>query len=75
VANGVWYLIAVAEGHAAPVREARPRCRQGVVTSPEFAKTMGRAGRGTRDREGERLKANLWREYKLNTDIIGRGSG
>jgi tripartite-type tricarboxylate transporter receptor subunit TctC len=43
-----------------------------VVDSPEFAKTMDARGVDVDDREGERLRADLWREYKLDAEILKR---
>jgi tripartite-type tricarboxylate transporter receptor subunit TctC len=43
-----------------------------VVDSPEFAKTMDARGVDVDNREGEKLRADLWREYKLNTEILKR---
>jgi tripartite-type tricarboxylate transporter receptor subunit TctC len=43
-----------------------------VVDSQEFAKTMDSRGVDVDDRDGEVLKAALWKEYRLNTEILRR---
>jgi putative tricarboxylic transport membrane protein len=72
VANGVWYLVAAPKGTPAPVVKYIHDAAKAVVDSPEFAKTMDARGVDVDDRAGEKLKADLWREYKLNTEILKR---
>ena len=72
VANGVWYLIAVPKGTPAPVVRYIRDAAKAVVDSPEFAKTMDARGVDVDNREGEALRADLWTNYKLNTEILKR---
>jgi tripartite-type tricarboxylate transporter receptor subunit TctC len=72
VANGVWYLVAAPKGTPAPVVKYIHDAAKAVVDSPEFAKIMDARGVDVDDRAGEKLKADLWREYKLNTEILKR---
>jgi tripartite-type tricarboxylate transporter receptor subunit TctC len=72
VANGVWYLIVVPKGTPAPVVKTIHDAAKAVVDSPEFAKTMDARGVDVDNREGEALRADLWREYKVNTEILKR---
>jgi tripartite-type tricarboxylate transporter receptor subunit TctC len=72
VANGVWYLIVVPKGTPAPVVKTIHDAAKAVVDSPEFAKTMDARGVDVDNREGEALRADLWKEYRLNTEILKR---
>src|SRR5260221_449114 len=45
---------------------------QDFVADPGFAKTMDARGVDVDYRAGEALRADLWREYKLNTEILKR---
>ena len=72
VANGVWYLIVVPKGTTAPVVKYIHDAAKAVVDSPEFAKTMDTRGVDVDNREGEALRADLWTNYKLNTEILKR---
>jgi len=72
VANGVWYLIAVPKGTPAPVVKHIHDAAKAVVDSADFAKTMDARGVDVDDRDGEVLKAALWKEYRLNTEILKR---
>jgi tripartite-type tricarboxylate transporter receptor subunit TctC len=72
VANGVWYLIIVPKGTPAPVVKTIHDAAKAVVDSPEFAKTMDARGVDVDNREGEALRADLWKEYKLDTEILRR---
>jgi tripartite-type tricarboxylate transporter receptor subunit TctC len=72
VANGVWYLIVVPKGTPAPIVKHIRDAARVVVDSQEFATTMDAHGVDVDDREGERLRSDLWREFKLNTEILKR---
>ena len=72
VANGVWYLIAVPKGTPAPIVKHVHDAAKAVVDSADFARTMDARGVDVDDRDGEVLKAALWKEYRLNTEILKR---
>jgi len=72
VANGVWYLIAVPKGTPAPVVKHIHDAAKAVVDSADYARTMDARGVDVDDRDGEALKAALWKEYRLNTEILKR---
>jgi tripartite-type tricarboxylate transporter receptor subunit TctC len=72
VANGVWYLIIVPKGTPAPIVKTIHDAAKAVVDSAEFAKTMDARGVDVDNREGEALRADLWKEYKLNTEVLKR---
>ena len=72
VANGVWYLLVVPKGtHASIVKQIHDGAKA-VVDDPAFAKTMTARGVDVDYRAGEPLRADLWREYKVNTEILKR---
>ena len=72
VANGVWYLLVAPKGTpAAPIKHIHDAARV-VVDSPAFAKTMTARGVDVDYRPGDKLRADLWREYKLHTEILKR---
>jgi len=72
VANGVWYLIIAPKGTPAPILKYIHDAAEAVVDDPAFAKTMDARGVDVDYRSGEKLKADLWREYKLDTEILKR---
>src|SRR6266571_5364578 len=72
VANGVWYLIIAPKGTPAPIVKQIHDAAKAVVDDPAFAKTMTARGVDVDYRAGEPLRADLWREYRLNTEILKR---
>jgi tripartite-type tricarboxylate transporter receptor subunit TctC len=72
VANGVWYLLVVPKGTPASIVKQIHDAAKAVVDDPAFAKTMTARGVDVDYRAGEALRADLWREYKLNTEILKR---
>lgn len=72
VANGVWYLLVAPKGTpAAAIRHIHDAAKV-VIDSPAFAKTMTARGVDVDYRPGDRLRADLWQEYKLHTEILKR---
>jgi len=72
VANGVWYLIIAPKGTPAPIVKQIHDAAKAVVDDPAFAKTMDARGADVDYRAGESLRADLWKEYKLDTEILKR---
>jgi len=72
VANGVWYLIIAPKGTPASIVKQIHDAAKAVVDAPAFAKTMTDRGVDVDYRAGEPLRADLWREYRLNTEILRR---
>src|SRR5205809_738612 len=72
VANGVWYLIVAPKGTPASAVKYIHGAAKAVVDDSAFAKTMDARGVDVDYRAGEALRADLWREYKLNTEILKR---
>jgi len=72
VANGVWYLIIAPKGTPASAVKYIHDAAKAVVDDPAFAKTMDARGVDVDYRPGDRLKTDLWKEYKLDTEILKR---
>jgi tripartite-type tricarboxylate transporter receptor subunit TctC len=72
VANGVWYLLVAPKGTPAPAVKYLHDAAKAVIDDPAFAKTMTSRGVDVDYRPGDALRADLWREYKLHTEILRR---
>ena len=72
VANGVWYLIVAPKGTPAPIVKYIHDAAKAVVDDPAFTKTMTARGVDVDYRAGDALRADLWKEYKLDTEILKR---
>ena len=72
VANGVWYLLLAPKGTPAPVMRYVHDAAKSAIDEPKFAADMANRGIDVDYRPGATLRADLWREYKLHTTILGR---
>ncbi len=72
VANGIWYLLVAPKGTPAPVVKYLHDAAKAAVDDPAFATTMTARGVDVDYRPGDKLRADLWREYKLHTEILRR---
>ena len=72
VANGVWYLLIVPKGTPAPALKYLHDATKAVMDDPAFKTTMTARGVDLDYRPGDKLRADLWEEYKLNTGILRR---
>ncbi len=72
VANGVWYLLMAPKGTPAPVVKHLHDAAKEAIEDPKFAKAMAERGIDVDYRNGETLRAGLWREYKAHTEILQR---
>ena len=72
VANGVWYLLVAPKGTPAPIVKYLHDAAKAVTDDPAFAKTMDARGVDVDYRPGDKLRADLRREYKLHTEILRR---
>jgi tripartite-type tricarboxylate transporter receptor subunit TctC len=72
VANGVWYLLMAPKGTPAPVIKALHDAAKAAIEDPKFAADMANRGIDVDYRPGNALRADLWREYKLHTEILRR---
>jgi tripartite-type tricarboxylate transporter receptor subunit TctC len=72
VSNGVWYLLLAPKGTPANVMRHIHDAAKAAIEDPKFAADMTGRGIDVDYRTGEALRADLWREYKLHTDILRR---
>jgi tripartite-type tricarboxylate transporter receptor subunit TctC len=72
VANGVWYMLLAPKGTPAPVIRYLHDAAKAAIDDPRFAADMANRGIDVDYRPGAALHADLWREYKVNTEILRR---
>ncbi|MGQ0752435.1 MAG: Bug family tripartite tricarboxylate transporter substrate binding protein [Betaproteobacteria bacterium] len=72
VANGVWFLLMAPKGTPASVVKYIHDAVKPAIEDAAFAKAMEMRGIDVDYRPGDTLRADLWREYKLHTDILRR---
>jgi tripartite-type tricarboxylate transporter receptor subunit TctC len=72
VANGVWFLLMAPKGTPASVVKYIHDAVKPAIEDPAFAKAMELRGIDVDYRPGDKLRADLWREYKLHTEILRR---
>jgi len=72
VSNGVWYMLLAPKGTPAPVMRHIHDAARAAIEDPKFTADMAGRGIDVDYRPGEALRADLWREYKLHTDILRR---
>jgi len=72
VSNGVWYLLAAPKGTPAPVLRYLHDAAKAAIDDPKFTENMGGRGVDIDYRPGDAQRADLWREYKLHTEILAR---
>jgi tripartite-type tricarboxylate transporter receptor subunit TctC len=72
VANGVWYLLAAPKGTPAPVVRYLHDAAKAAIEDPKFGEVMAQRGIDVDYRPGDKLRADLLREYRLHTEILRR---
>jgi tripartite-type tricarboxylate transporter receptor subunit TctC len=72
VANGVWYLLMAPKGTPAAVTKVLHDAAKAAIEDPKFAADMANRGIDVDYRPGSTLRADLWREYRLHTEILRR---
>jgi tripartite-type tricarboxylate transporter receptor subunit TctC len=72
VSNGVWYLVVGPKGMPEAVRKYVHDSVKAAVEDPKFVETMAGRAVDAEYRPGDVLRADLWREYKLHTEILKR---
>jgi len=72
VANGVWFLLAAPKGTPAPLLQYLHDAARAAMDDPAFREAMASRGIDVDYRPGAQLRADLWKEYKLHTDILKR---
>jgi tripartite-type tricarboxylate transporter receptor subunit TctC len=72
VSNGVWYLMIAPKGTPAAVVKYLNDSVKAAVEDPKFVETMKERGVEAAYRPGDVMRTDLWREYKLHTEILTR---
>jgi tripartite-type tricarboxylate transporter receptor subunit TctC len=72
VANGVWYMLLAPKGTPAAVIRYIHDAAKAAIEDPKFAADMANRGIDVDYRPGPALRADLWREYKLHTELLRR---
>lgn len=72
VANGVWFLLMAPKGTPATVVKYIHDAAKAAIEDPAFAGQMTSRGVDVDYRPGDRLRADLSREYRLHTEILKR---
>jgi putative tricarboxylic transport membrane protein len=72
VANGVWYMLLVPKNTPVSTVKYIHDAAKSAIEDPQFANNMAGRGVDVDYRPGDRLKADLWREYKTHTEILQR---
>jgi tripartite-type tricarboxylate transporter receptor subunit TctC len=72
VANGVWFLLAAPKGTPAPVLAYLHDAARAAMEEPMFREAMASRGIDVDYRPGTQLRADLWKEYRLHTEILKR---
>jgi len=72
VANGVWFLLVAPKGTPAPVLRYVHDAARVAMEEPAFKTAMDLRGVDVDYRPGDQLRGELWREYRLHTEILRR---
>ena len=72
VANGVWFLLAAPKGTPAPILQYLHDAARAAMEESTFREAMASRGIDVDYRPGIQLRADLWQEYKLHTEILRR---
>jgi tripartite-type tricarboxylate transporter receptor subunit TctC len=72
VANGVWFLLMAPKGTPPPVLRYLHDAARAAMEEAAFAKAMAARGIDVDYRPGDQLRADLWKEYRLHTEILRR---
>ena len=72
VANGVWYMLLAPKGTPAAAVQYLHDAAKAAIDEPKFAADMANRGIDVDYRPGSTLRADLWKEYKLHTEILRR---
>ena len=72
IANGVLYLLVAPKGTPAPVLQYLHDAAREGISQPLFADAMATRGIDVDYRPGDQIRVDLWKEYKLNGEILRR---
>jgi tripartite-type tricarboxylate transporter receptor subunit TctC len=69
---GVWFVLTVPKGTPAPVQKYLHDAAKAAMDDPSFVKLLMARGVDIDYRSGDRLRQDLWREYKEHGEILKR---
>ena len=72
LANGISFLFVAPKGTPGPVLRYVHDAVKTASEEPAFAKMASDRAIAVDFRSGDRLKADLWREYRTHTEILQR---
>ena len=72
VSNGVWYLLLAPKGTSPGILKYLHDSAKAVLDDPKFVESMATRGVDVDYRPGDVLRTDLWREYKLHTELLRR---
>jgi tripartite-type tricarboxylate transporter receptor subunit TctC len=72
VANGVWFMLIAPKGTPASIVKYIHDAVKPAIEDPAFGKAMELRGINVDYRPADKLRADLWREYKAHTQILRR---
>ena len=70
VSYGVWYMLLAPNGTPAPVVKYLHDAAKAAIEDPKFVADMTNRGIDVDYRPGNVLRADLWREYKVYTQLL-----
>jgi tripartite-type tricarboxylate transporter receptor subunit TctC len=72
VHNGVWFLLVAPKGTPAPALRYLHDAAKAAMEDPAFANIIKGRAIDVDYRPGDKLRADLWQEYKQHTEILKR---
>jgi tripartite-type tricarboxylate transporter receptor subunit TctC len=69
---GVWFVLTVPKGTPAPVQKYLHDAAKAAMDDPAFVKLLTARGVDIDYRTGDKLRQDLWREYKEHGEILKR---
>jgi tripartite-type tricarboxylate transporter receptor subunit TctC len=69
---GVWFVVTVPKGTPAPVQKYLHDAVKAAMDDPSFVKLVAARGVDIDYRSGDRLRQDLWKEYKDHGEILKR---
>ena len=72
VSYGVWYMLLAPNGTPAPVVKYIHDAAKAAIEDPKFVADMNNRGIDVDYRPGNALRADLWREYKVYSELLRR---
>jgi tripartite-type tricarboxylate transporter receptor subunit TctC len=70
--SGAWFLFVAPKGTPAPVQKYVHDTVKAAMEEPQFVNTIKQRVIDIDYRAGDKLRADLWKEYKYHTDVLTR---